>query len=98
VGKALDREGIAVRAGHHCAQPILRRFRLESAVRPSLALYNNRADVDALVLALLRLTSRKDPRALALADVDQARQQAQTLGLAESSHPQAADPPRAHKR
>src|SRR5271165_722366 len=40
VGKALDREGIAVRAGHHCAQPILRRFGLESTVRPSFALYN----------------------------------------------------------
>jgi cysteine desulfurase/selenocysteine lyase len=61
VGKALDREGIAVRAGHHCAQPILRRFGLEATVRPSLALYNNRADVDALVGALLRLTRRKGP-------------------------------------
>jgi len=40
VGKALDREGIAVRAGHHCAQPILRRFGLESSMRPSFALYN----------------------------------------------------------
>ena len=40
VGAALNHEGIAVRAGHHCAQPILRRFGLESTVRPSLALYN----------------------------------------------------------
>lgn len=55
VGKALDREGIAVRAGHHCAQPILRRFGLESTVRPSLAFYNTCEDVDALVAALLRL-------------------------------------------
>jgi cysteine desulfurase/selenocysteine lyase len=55
VGKALDREGIAVRAGHHCAQPILRRFGLEATVRPSLAFYNNCADVDALVATLLRL-------------------------------------------
>jgi cysteine desulfurase/selenocysteine lyase len=61
VGQALDREGIAVRSGHHCAQPILRRFGLEATVRPSLALYNNRADVDALVAALLRLTTRKGP-------------------------------------
>jgi cysteine desulfurase/selenocysteine lyase len=59
VGRALDREGIAVRAGHHCAQPILRRFGLEATVRPSLAFYNNRADIDALVAALLRLTRRK---------------------------------------
>ena len=59
VGAALNREGIAVRAGHHCAQPILLRFGLEATVRPSLAFYNNRADIDALVAALLRLTRRK---------------------------------------
>jgi len=57
VGKALDGEGIAVRAGHHCAQPILRRFGLESTVRPSLALYNTTEDIDALVNALLRIQS-----------------------------------------
>jgi cysteine desulfurase/selenocysteine lyase len=55
VGSALDQEGIAVRSGHHCAQPILRRFGLESTVRASLAPYNTREDVDALVAALLRL-------------------------------------------
>jgi len=55
VGQALDREGIAVRSGHHCAQPILRRFGLESTVRPSLAFYNLCEDIDALVAALLRL-------------------------------------------
>ncbi len=55
VGTALDREGIAVRAGHHCAQPILRRFGVESTVRPSLALYNTCEDIDALVAALRRL-------------------------------------------
>jgi cysteine desulfurase/selenocysteine lyase len=55
VGEALNREGIAVRAGHHCAQPILRRFGYESTVRPSLALYNTYADVDTLVAALQRL-------------------------------------------
>jgi cysteine desulfurase / selenocysteine lyase len=59
VGKALDREGIAVRAGHHCAQPILRRFGVEATVRPSLALYNTTEDIDALVNALQRIqTSR----------------------------------------
>jgi cysteine desulfurase / selenocysteine lyase len=55
VGAALDREGIAVRAGHHCAQPALRRFGLESTVRPSLALYNTTDDIDVLVAALRRL-------------------------------------------
>jgi cysteine desulfurase/selenocysteine lyase len=42
VGGALDQEGIAARAGHHCAQPIHRRYGLESTVRASLALYNTR--------------------------------------------------------
>jgi cysteine desulfurase / selenocysteine lyase len=55
VGKALNREGIAVRTGHHCAQPILRRFGLETSVRPSLALYNTCADVDKLVEVLHQL-------------------------------------------
>ncbi len=55
VGKALDREGIAVRSGHHCAQPILRRFGVESTVRPSLAFYNTCEDIDALVASLHRI-------------------------------------------
>jgi len=55
VGQALNKEGIAVRTGHHCAQPILRRYGLESTVRPSLAFYNTCADVDALVSVLWRL-------------------------------------------
>jgi cysteine desulfurase/selenocysteine lyase len=57
VGSALDKEGIAVRAGHHCAQPILRRYGLESAVRASLAMYNTRSEVDLLVAALRRLAA-----------------------------------------
>src|SRR6202050_2218749 len=55
IGTALNREGIAVRAGHHCAQPILRRFGLESTVRASLALYNTCEEVDALVAGLWNL-------------------------------------------
>ena len=62
VGKALDQEGIAVRAGHHCAQPILRRFGVEATVRPSLALYNTSDDVDALVAALLRIQTGRGKR------------------------------------
>jgi cysteine desulfurase/selenocysteine lyase len=57
VGGALDQEGIAVRSGHHCAQPILRRFGKEATVRASLAPYNTKEDIDALVSALLRLQS-----------------------------------------
>ena len=55
VGKVLNENGIAVRTGHHCAQPILRRFGLESTVRPSLAFYNTCADVDTLVQVLQRM-------------------------------------------
>jgi cysteine desulfurase/selenocysteine lyase len=55
IGDYLNREGIAVRAGHHCAQPIHRRFGIESTVRASLALYNTCGDIDALVAALQRL-------------------------------------------
>jgi len=61
VGSALNQEGIAVRSGHHCAQPILRRFGVETTVRPSLAFYNTPAEVDVMVNALLRLTSNKAP-------------------------------------
>jgi len=57
VGAALNAEGIAVRSGHHCAQPILRRFGVETTVRPSLAFYNTPAEVDVLLNTLLRLTS-----------------------------------------
>ena len=59
VGAALDQVGIAVRAGHHCAQPALRRFGLETSVRPSLALYNSHDDIDALVDAVTALVRRR---------------------------------------
>lgn len=55
VGGMLDKEGIAVRSGHHCAQPILRRFGLEHTVRASLAPYNTKDDLDHLVAALKRI-------------------------------------------
>jgi cysteine desulfurase / selenocysteine lyase len=55
IGDYLNREGIAVRAGHHCAQPVHRRFGLESTVRASLALYNSFGDIDALAAALRRM-------------------------------------------
>ena len=55
IGQYLNQQGIAVRAGHHCAQPILRRFGLEATVRPSLAFYNTKAEVDILVHALERI-------------------------------------------
>ena len=64
VGAALNKEGIAVRSGHHCAQPILRRFGLETTVRPSLAFYNTTTEVDTMVNVLLQLSSNKVPAGL----------------------------------
>jgi cysteine desulfurase/selenocysteine lyase len=52
VGKHLSSRGIAVRAGHHCAQPILRRFGLEATVRPTIAFYNTAEEIDKLVSAI----------------------------------------------
>jgi len=61
IGDYLNRKGIAARSGHHCAQPILRRFGLESTVRATLALYNTCEEIDALVAALWDLRQGRDP-------------------------------------
>ena len=55
VGQRLNELGIAVRTGHHCAQPILRHFGLEGTVRPTLALYNSFGDIDRLVQGIRTL-------------------------------------------
>jgi cysteine desulfurase/selenocysteine lyase len=52
VGTVLDRQGIAVRTGQHCAQPVMDRFGISATIRASLALYNTNADIDALVEGL----------------------------------------------
>ncbi len=49
IGTILDREGIAIRAGHHCAMPVMQRFGVAATARASLAFYNTRAEIDALV-------------------------------------------------
>jgi cysteine desulfurase/selenocysteine lyase len=59
VGKALNAEGIAVRTGHHCAQPILRRYGLETTVRPSLAFYNTCEEVDRMVAVVRQLSGKR---------------------------------------
>ncbi|UCV21177.1 family 2A encapsulin nanocompartment cargo protein cysteine desulfurase [Ferribacterium limneticum] len=59
VGKALNEEGIAVRSGHHCAQPILRRFGVEATVRPSLAFYNTCEEIDRMLAVVRRLARGK---------------------------------------
>ncbi len=55
VGTILDQEGVAIRTGHHCAQPVMERFGVPATARASLALYNTRDDVDALVTALRKV-------------------------------------------
>ena len=52
LGTIVDREGVAIRTGHHCAQPVMDRFGIPATARASLAMYNTREDIDALVAAL----------------------------------------------
>jgi len=61
IGDYLNRKGIAVRGGHHCAQPILRRFGVESTLRATLALYNTCEEIDGLVAALWDLRQGRNP-------------------------------------
>jgi cysteine desulfurase / selenocysteine lyase len=56
VGTILDQDGIAVRAGHHCAQPVMDRFGVPATVRASLALYNTREEIDTLVAGLHKVS------------------------------------------
>lgn len=55
IGTILDREGIAVRTGHHCAQPVMQRFGVPATVRASLAFYNTNEEIDALIAGLLEV-------------------------------------------
>ena len=55
IGTILDREGIAVRTGHHCAQPVMDRYDIPATVRMSFGLYNTREEVDAFVKAMARV-------------------------------------------
>lgn len=57
VGTLLDRQGVAVRTGHHCAQPLMQRLGIPGTVRASFALYNTRADVDALFVGIEKVKS-----------------------------------------
>jgi len=55
LGTLLDRLGIAVRTGHHCAEPLMHRLGIEGTVRASFALYNTKEEVDALVAGIDRV-------------------------------------------
>ena len=56
VGTILDAEGIAIRTGHHCAQPVMQRFGIPATARASFAFYNTREEIDALVKGLDRVS------------------------------------------
>ena len=55
VGTIVDQEGVAIRTGHHCTQPLMRRFGVPATARASLAMYNTREEIDALVAALAKV-------------------------------------------
>ena len=55
IGTILDQEGIAIRTGHHCAQPVMDRFGIPATARASFGLYNTRAEVDALVAGVKKV-------------------------------------------
>ena len=55
IGTIVDREGVAIRTGHHCAQPVMERFNVPATARASLAVYNTREEIDALGLALRKV-------------------------------------------
>ena len=55
IGTILDQQGIAIRTGHHCAQPIMERFGIPATARASFAVYNTRAEIDALVAGIQKV-------------------------------------------
>ena len=55
IGTILDEQGIAIRTGHHCAQPVMHRFQIPATARASFAFYNNKEDIDALVKGIDRV-------------------------------------------
>ena len=56
MGTLLDRLGIAIRTGHHCAQPLMQRLGIEGTVRASFAVYNTKEEIDALVAGVERIS------------------------------------------
>ncbi|HEX8339722.1 MAG TPA: SufS family cysteine desulfurase [Tepidisphaeraceae bacterium] len=81
VGVMLDLEGIAVRTGHHCCQPVMDRFGIPATARASIAMYNTRDDVDRFVTALARIIAAARPKAAA------AKVTAETVRFPEPSAP-----------
>ena len=55
IGTILDNHGVAIRAGHHCAQPVMQHFGVEATARASFSLYNTERDIDRLIEAVLKV-------------------------------------------
>ena len=55
IGTILDNHGVAIRAGHHCAQPVMQHFGVEATARVSFSLYNTEQDIDRLIEAVLKV-------------------------------------------
>jgi cysteine desulfurase/selenocysteine lyase len=56
IGTLIDREGIAIRTGHHCTQPVMKHFGVPATARASLTFYNTREELDVLVAALKKIS------------------------------------------
>jgi cysteine desulfurase/selenocysteine lyase len=84
IGILLDMEGVAIRAGHHCCQPVMDRMGVSSTARMSFAMYNTRADVDVAVEALLKATrgAKGKPKAKAEAQIEYPQASAPTVNAA----------------
>ncbi len=83
LGMRLDLDGIAVRTGHHCCQPVMDRMKIAATTRASIAMYNTREDVDALVESLLKIVSSASSR-------EAAPKQPESSSPSEPPFPQAA--------
>jgi cysteine desulfurase / selenocysteine lyase len=88
VGTQLDLEGIAVRTGHHCCQPLMERFHIPGTTRASLAMYNTHEEVDAFADALERIVESSRPRPVAMASAGVWSEP--TYPLAVATNPQQA--------
>lgn len=90
IGVLLDGEGIAIRTGHHCCQPVMDRMGINSTARISLAMYNTREDIDAAVDALIRATASMSPTPTASSAAAAPAKQEVTYPSAAAATPAAA--------
>src|SRR5579884_2174263 len=88
LGTKLDLEGIAVRTGHHCCQPVMDRFRIPGTTRISFAMYNTTAEIDVFLDALRNLIASAERRAGSVSDGEQSV--AYASGSSEPAYPRAA--------